>query len=295
MTEPVVEVSSLSRLFGSHQALKDVSLSIPRGVVFGLVGENGAGKTTLLNHLLGLLKPTSGTVSVFGLDPVANPAEVLGRIGFLSEDRDLPTWMRIEQIINYTRGFYPNWDEAYAATLVNMFDLQVEQRLNNLSRGQLARVGLLIAIAHRPEILVLDEPSSGLDPVVRRDILSAIIRTVADDGRTVLFSSHLLEEVQRVSDHVAMLHQGQLLLSDRLEVLLQQHTRIVIRLQEDCSNAPSIPGAIDCRGEGAEWSVLCNGKSDQTFKWIADSGVTVVEQTAPSLDEIFVARVAHGA
>ena len=152
-------------------------------------------------------------------------------------------------------------------------------------------MGLLIAIAHRPELLVLDEPSSGLDPVVRRDILAAIIRTVADEGRTVLFSSHLLDEVQRVCDYVAMLHDGQLLLCDQLEKILEQHERLTIRLIEATTIPPSIPGSMSCRGQGREWDVICNGQSDAVKSWISSHDAELVEQAKPSLDEIFVARV----
>src|SRR5262245_20264634 len=199
MTEPVIDVRGLTRRFGTRAALDGVSLAVPRGVVFGLVGPNGAGKTTLIKHLLGLLRPDAGTVRVFGIDPVADPPAVLGRVGYLDEDNDLPAWMRVGELIRYTRAFYPGWDDAYAERLRRTFDLDPSARVRRLSKGQRARAGLLVALAHRPELLLLDEPSSGLDPVVRRDILTAVIRTVADEGRTVLFSSHLLHEVERAS------------------------------------------------------------------------------------------------
>lgn len=293
MAESVIEVRSLSRNFGRKQALNNVSLSIPRGTVFGLVGENGAGKTTLLKHLLGLLKAQSGSVEVFGLDPVAKPEVVLSRIGYLSENRELADWMRIDQLMHFSSGFYPDWDHGYAAELLEMFELKADQRIKTLSRGQLARVGLLVAIAHRPELLLLDEPSSGLDPVVRRDILAAIIRTVADEGRTVLFSSHLLDEVQRVSDHVAMLHQGQLLLCEPLESVLKKHSRWTVRLFESVAVPPSIPGSLSCSAAGREWSIICNGEQDRVLQWVKEAQAEVVEQAAPTLEEIFVAQVSQ--
>ena len=294
MSDPVIQIQSLSRRFGKKQALDDVSLEVNAGCVFGLVGENGAGKTTLLKHILGLLRPSTGNVRVFNLDPVADPELVLSRIGFLSEDRDMPEWMQIQQLLTFQASFFPNWDQAYANELIEMFELTPKQRITGLSRGQRARVGLLLAIAHRPELLVLDEPSSGLDPVVRRDILAAIIRTVADEGRTVLFSSHLLDEVQRVSDHVAMLHNGELLLSDRLDAVLAQHSRWTVRFPQPVSDPPQIPGSLSCRGAGCEWDVICNGQAHVVQTWIDENDVEVVEQGRPSLDEIFVARVGSG-
>src|SRR5207245_3322377 len=141
----------------------------------------------------------------------------LSRIGYLSEENDLPGWMRIDELIGYSRSFYPTWDDAYAEDLRRTFELDAAARIKNLSKGQKARAGLLVALAYRPELLVLDEPSSGLDPIVRRDILGAVIRTIADEGRTVLFSSHLLGEVEEVADHVTMINGGRIVLSDTLK------------------------------------------------------------------------------
>src|SRR5437660_4011763 len=158
----VVEVRRLTHRFGRKAALDAVNLSVPRGAVFGLVGANGAGKTTLIRHLLGLLRPTGGSVRVFGRDPVADPAGVLGRVGYLSEENELPGWMRVEEWLRYTRAFFPDWDEGLVAELQQSFALDPAARIKNLSKGQKARVGLTSALAHRPQLLLLDEPSSGL-------------------------------------------------------------------------------------------------------------------------------------
>ena len=154
---------------------------------------------------------------------MAEPVAVLGRIGYLSEENDLPGWMRVDELLRYSRAFYPAWDDAFAEELRQRFDLDAAAPVKHLSKGQKARVGLLIALAHRPELLVLDEPSSGLDPIVRRDIVGAVIRTVAHEGRTVLFSSHLLEEVEEVADHVTMIDHGRLVLSGPLDTIKESH------------------------------------------------------------------------
>ena len=223
MSDSVISGTELTRRFGAKTALENVNLSLPRGAVYGLVGANGAGKTTLIRHILGLLRAESGSVRVFGLDPVADPVGVLSRIGYLSEENDLPGWMRVDELIRYSRAFYPKWDDAYAEELRQTFALDPSAGIKTLSKGQKARMGLLIALAYRPELLVLDEPSSGLDPIVRRDILGAVIRTIADEGRTVLFSSHLLEEVEEVADHVTMISRGRIVLSDRLDAIKESH------------------------------------------------------------------------
>jgi ABC-2 type transport system ATP-binding protein len=169
VSDPVIEIADLTRRFGTKDALSSVTLTFPRGGVYGLVGANGAGKTTLIKHVMGLLKAERGSVRIFGLDPVAAPVGVLSHIGYLSEENDLPGWMTVGELIRYTRAFYPKWDDAYAEELRKRFALDAGQKIKNLSKGQKARAGLLIALAHRPQLLVLDEPSSGLDPIVRKD------------------------------------------------------------------------------------------------------------------------------
>lgn len=285
---PVIDVHRLTRQFSATKALDEVSLTIPRGGVFGLIGANGAGKTTLIKHILGLLRAQSGTVRVFGLDPVANPVGTLGRIGYLSEDRDLPDWMSVSEFMRYTQSFFPNWDEKYAAELQEMFDLDPRAKIGKLSRGQRARAGLFAALAHRPELLLLDEPSSGLDPVVRRDILAAIIRTIADEGRTVLFSSHLLDEVERVADQVSVISHGRLLFTAPLDEIKDTHRRMTLRFGEPVDSPPTLVGTLSLEGEGAEWTYVCNGASQQLHRAAESIGATVVDDKALSLDEIFV-------
>ena len=286
----VVAVTSLSRTFGSKKALHDVTLAVSQGCVFGLVGENGAGKSTLIKHLLGLWRAETGSVRVFGLDPVSEPPAVLGRIGYLSEQPDLPGWMRVAELLHYTQAFYPRWDTNYADELLEQFGLDVDARVRTLSKGQRARLGLIAAEAHRPDLLILDEPSSGLDPIVRRDILEAIIRTVTDEGRTVIFSSHLLDEVERVSDHVAMLHKGKLKLCAPLDDIKAQHRRIVLRFDVAHAQAPSVPGAIRVDGAGREWTVIGDAARIHAPATARSLDASIVEDCPASLDEIFAAH-----
>lgn len=290
----IVEIKELTRRFGSKLALDRVTLSLPRGSVLGLVGANGAGKTTLIKHLLGMLGAQAGSVRVFGLDPTADPAGVLKRIGYLAEENDLPGWMRVDEYCRYMQAFYANWDEVYAEELCRAFDLDASARLQSLSKGQRARAGLLAALSHRPELLVLDEPSSGLDPIVRRDILSAIIRTIADEGRTVLFSSHLLHEVERVADRVAMIDRGQLVFSAALDDVKEMHRCLTLRFPEPRSAPPTLDSALAWEGAGCEWTALCGGPDADLRDAAARFGADIVAERIPSLDEIFVARVGSG-
>lgn len=290
-----IEVRNLSRTFQQKRALDDVSLRVPTGCVLGLVGENGAGKTTLIKHLLGLLRAERGQVQVFGYNPVTDPPAVLSRIGYLSENRDLPAWMRVSELINYTQAFYPTWDQGYAESLRSQFNLDPHAKIRNLSRGELAKAGLLVALSYRPALLLLDEPSSGLDPVVRREILEAIVRTVADEGRTVLFSSHLLDEVERVADRIAMMVQGRIVLQGSLDDIKESHHALTLRFDSSQADAPSLNHALSVTGSGREWSVLCNGGRDEIIREAAARGAELVEERRPSLDEIFVARASRPA
>jgi len=287
--EAVIDVTGLERHFGSQAALGGINLRVPRGQVFGIVGENGAGKTTLIKHILGLYRAQHGTVRVFGMDPVQHPQEVLSRIGYLSEEPDLPPWMRISELMCYMAAFYPKWDADYAAELMDAFQLNPAKKIKELSKGQRARAGLVAAQAHRPDLLLLDEPSSGLDPLVRRDILGAVIRTVVDEGRTVVFSSHLLSEVERVSDQVTMISTGKLVLEGPLEDVLSNHRRLVLGggLQ---GARPSLPGQLSCEQKGTHWTVVCEGQADELGAAARAAQWDLLNDFSVSLDEIFLAR-----
>jgi ABC-2 type transport system ATP-binding protein len=286
----VISIQGLRRAYRHQLALDQVNLTVSPGCVFGLVGENGAGKTTLIKHLLGLLKPQAGMVRVLGRDPVADPEGVLARVGYLSETRDLPDYLSVEEFLRYTQSFYPSWDMAYAQALCRDFELVPAARLRRLSQGQRARAGLVAALAFRPELLILDEPSGGLDPMVRRDILEAIVRTVAGEGRTVFFSSHLLDEVERVADHVGMLSGGRLALCGALDEVKAVHRQYIVRFDSPPPRPPAPAGALSCEGEGKEWCLVGHGPAEGFRAAVARTGGRIVEERELSLNDIFLAR-----
>jgi ABC-2 type transport system ATP-binding protein len=290
MEKSVVEVVDLSRSFGNKTALDKVSFRAAAGQVYGLVGSNGAGKTTLLKHLLGLLRATAGSVRVFGLDPVRDPVGVLSRVGYLSEEHELPEWMRIDELMRYTQAYHPTWDASYARELLETFALDPAKKIKDLSKGMRAQAGLIAAVAHRPELLILDEPSSGLDVVVRRDILDAVVRAVADDGRTVIFSSHLLDEVERMSDHVTMIQNGRVTLSGALDDVRGGYQRSRVHFVDHFDSPPVLDTALVMEGGGRAWSVIHSGSLEQFRHSVHARGGEVVESRDATLEEIFLAR-----
>jgi ABC-2 type transport system ATP-binding protein len=206
----VLEMRNVSRSYHKNEdVLTGVDLTVTAGEVLGLLGRNGAGKTTLLRIALGLLEPQSGTVRVFDHDPRQDPVAVKQRVGYVSEDQVLPSFLRVEEVIDLHRRLYPDWDADLARDLSSRFHMRGDQRIKQLSKGQARQVALLCAVAHRPPLLLLDEPAGGLDPAMRREFLETAIQLLGESGSTILFSSHHMTDVERLASRLVMLHDGQ--------------------------------------------------------------------------------------
>ena len=205
-----------------------VDLALEAGEVVGLVGENGAGKTTLLRIALGSLVPQRGTVRLFGLEPRVHPVEVKRRLGYVAEDQVLPPYLRVEQVLELHRSLYPSWDEGLARELSARFGLDRRARIQTLSKGQARRVAVVAAVAHRPELLLLDEPAGGFDPAARREVLDAVLQLLSDAGTAVLFSSHHMQDLERTASRVALLHRGRILFNRELDALHEETTLVVL-------------------------------------------------------------------
>jgi ABC-2 type transport system ATP-binding protein len=228
MTDTAIEITGLFKRFGSIPALRGLDLRVPRGSVCGLVGRNGAGKTTTIRCMLDLLRPDAGTIRVLGLDAVRDSVAIRSRVGYVPESPDHYDWMTVEQIFRFNAGFFDTWDDELARGLRRELALPADRRLRDLSRGNRAKVGLAMAIAQRPDLLLLDDPTAGLDPVARREFLEATIAHAQEEGQTVLFSTHLVHEMERVADHVAIVDEGRTLLQEEIERLKQRARRIEI-------------------------------------------------------------------
>lgn len=219
MSAPAIVVEGLSKRFGRRMAVDNLTFEVPAGSVCGFLGRNGAGKSTAIRMMMNLLDMTAGRVTLLGLDSRRDHAALMERVGYVSESPVLYEWMKVKQLVRFTAGFYRRWNQGRVDELFDRFAIDREQRVRHLSRGTQAQVALALALGGDPELLILDEPATGLDVLVRRDFLESIIQLIQQEGRTVLFSSHLLHEVERVADQVVIIEQGRLVESGNVEEL----------------------------------------------------------------------------
>ena len=236
----IIETSHLSHRYWRTEALQDLTLAVPTGSVMALLGSNGAGKTTTIKVVMNLLRPTTGSARVLGVDSRQLGEREFAQIGYVSENQKLPEWMTVRQLLDYCRPFYPTWDPALEAKLLVQFDLPPGRKLKQLSRGMKMKAALLSTLAYRPKLLVLDEPFSGLDPVVRDDFTRGLLEAAQLGDWTVLVSSHDIEEVERLADHIALLEAGRLRFTETTESLLGRFRRIEID-QEYRGQAGGLP------------------------------------------------------
>jgi ABC-2 type transport system ATP-binding protein len=228
MTDPAIEFRSVCKSFRKKQVLSATTLSVERGKTFAFLGRNGAGKTTAIRMMLGLLPRDAGEVRVLGFDPATEPLEVRSRVGYLAEDQQMYGWMRIDEILRFVAPFYATWDHDLALKYVREFELPPAQKIKTLSKGQNVRLGLVLALAHRPELVILDDPALGLDPVMRKQFNRDLITHLQGEGRTVFYSSHLLYEVEPVADEVAILDAGRIVRQTDTETLRRDVRQFVL-------------------------------------------------------------------
>jgi ABC-2 type transport system ATP-binding protein len=284
MSGPAIAIQHLRQGYGKHVVLHDVSLEIPPGQTFALLGRNGAGKTTLIRTLLGLLYPSGGSVEVLGLNPAAEPLAIRSRVGYLAEDQAMYGWMTAEEIARFLAPFYPTWDAGLASGLLNRFGVPRHVRIKHLSKGETVRLGLALALAHRPEIVILDDPALGLDPITRKQFNRDVIEHLQAEGRTVFYSSHLLYEVEAVADAVAILDQGRIVRVGPTEDLQREVKRVVLA-PEALAGREKPAKLLDVRRDLAQIAVTLDNAGPWLAGLQADGVEYVVEDL--SLDEIF--------
>jgi len=247
---PTIRTRSLSKRFGSTVAVDNVDLAVPEGAIYALVGANGAGKTTLIKLLMNILRPDAGTAEVLGIDSAQLTGSAFNRIGYVSENQELPDGMTVGGMLDYFRPFYPTWDRTLEAQLVRQFDLPVKRKLKHLSRGMKMKASFASSLAYRPSLIILDEPFSGLDPLVRDELIEGLIERAPET--TIFLSSHDLAEIESFASHVGYLEEGRMLFSEEMAVLSDRFREVTITLAAPTPLPPNLPPAwllpetVDC-------------------------------------------------
>ena len=274
--QPVIHLTNVTKSFGKKPVLRGVDLFVPPGQTFAFLGRNGAGKTTTIRTLLGLLKPDGGEVRVLGLDPRKDGVEIRRRVGYVAEDPVLFGWMKVRQLMSFMAPFYPTWDHAWAKQLAERFELPMETKFKHLSKGQGVRVALLLALAHRPELVILDDPTLGLDPIMRKEFLRDLVSHLQGENSSVFFSSHLLYEIEPVADAVVILEATEELREKVKRLIAPSGAEHLLR---------NLPGLLDLNTTGRQTTAVV---SDIDAVVSLPESVEVIDL---NLDEIFEAYV----
>lgn len=288
MSDSAVSVHNLRKAFGSQVVLEDVSFDVPQGQTFALLGRNGVGKTTMIRMLLGLLPPDSGTIRVAGCDPTMTSIELRRSVGYLAEDQSMYDWMTAVELCRFLEPFYPTWDSRLADSYLERFELPRHVRIERLSKGQTVKLGLAVALAHAPQVAILDDPALGLDPVSRKEFNRDLVEHLQAEGRTVIYSSHLLDEVEAVADVVAILDRGRIIRQGPTETLRDEVQRMILP-QEIVRHRPAPKGLLDVRRHGEQFEIVVDG-APRFRDELASAGHSV-QPTAMTLDDIFEAFV----
>jgi len=294
MEQWAIETNDLRKTFGKQPAVAGLNLNVPAGCIYGFLGKNGAGKTTTIEMLLGIVKPDGGSASLLGV-PIADAnrsTETRRRVGFVSEDKALYPYMTIDQIIRFTRSFFPEWQSETERRYLEMFELPLKKKVADLSKGTASKLMLLLALSRGAELLVLDEPTDGLDPAVVEEVLRELVATVASKGTTIFFSSHHLAEVEQIADSVCIIDKGKAVVAGSLDEIKTQYQRIQIVLRSDLHEPVKwVDGVAGVRQEGRTISLLVNRNVEAILAQTRSLPSVSTEQYPVSLKEIFLETV----
>lgn len=285
----VISASGLTRHYGKRAAVYEASFEVPRGSVTALLGRNGSGKTTLIRMLLGLIEPTRGRSTVLGHDSQTLPAAVRGRIGYMSESHAMYRWMRVRECGKFESAFHPNWNDSVFRSVVDHFRLDAKTKAGDLSRGERAGLNLALTLAAEPELLILDDPAIGLDPVARRSLLEAMVYVTRREDRTILFSSHLLNDVERVADHAIVIDRSIVRASAPLDAFRQRIKQFVLRFTGTVpAEMPTIPGLVGARRGLGELRVTVASPDAKTAEILRSTGADAVDEVPLSLEDALI-------
>jgi ABC-2 type transport system ATP-binding protein len=286
--QPVIRTQRLTRYFGAKPAVYDLNLEVPRGCVFAFLGRNGSGKTTTIRMLLGLLQPTRGEGSILGHDIRSLPPEARARIGYLTEEHQLYGWMRVKECGEFQSRFYPRWNEQIFRGVIGHFNLKPTARVKDLSRGERAGLCLGLTLAPEPELLVLDDPAIGLDPVAHRSLIESMIYLTRRSDRTIFFSSHQLADVERVADYVAVLDRSVLRVCCPLEAFRNSVRQVRLRFSSAPPPMPKIPGLLQTFRSGGELRVICAHYNGATEAALRALNPAQMEPVPLNLEDAFI-------
>jgi ABC-2 type transport system ATP-binding protein len=286
--DTIIDLRGVGRSFGETRVLRGIDLSIGRGTVVGLLGRNGAGKTTLLKCMLGLLKTDSGTSALFGEDVRSLSGATKARIGYVPQKADFYPWMRVRQMIAYIAAFYPNWNDSLASSLVRRWELHPEDKVSTLSQGQSQKLALILAMAHEPELLVLDEPAASLDPEARRAFLAAVVEIAGDANRTVLLSTHLTSDLERVASDVVLLKSGVVDYHGSMDDLRDSVKSLRITTHQLLPRKLEVPGLLNCDATQKHAVLTVRGVTPDLIHNLETSYDATVEVRDLNLEDIFV-------
>jgi ABC-2 type transport system ATP-binding protein len=287
----VIELSGVSRGYGSEKVLTDMDLRVAKGEVVGLLGRNGAGKTTLIRLILGLIRPWQGKVEVFGVAPTAEPLEVKRRIGYVAEDQELPSGLKVAEVIDMHRRLFPGWDNRWAADLARRFELPPDRKIKDLSKGQARQVALLCAVSHRPELLILDEPAGGLDPAARREFLETSIELLVDQEATILFSSHHMSDIERMASRLVMIHDHQKWIDSEVDAIREGYCLVQVPATDgmDGEQLLSVGSCLCARRRGEIWHGVFELDPESCARALQEQlGLSGLRPRTINLEEMFI-------
>jgi ABC-2 type transport system ATP-binding protein len=288
MTQYAIQTHRLTKHYGSKRVVDSLDLKVETGGVYGLLGRNGAGKSTAIKMLMGMVRPDYGTTELLGESAEDLSPETRSRICYLAEGHPLYGWMRIGDATRFTRAFYPTWNDELCEQILDHFQLSRRQRIRSLSRGQLAQVSLALGVAPEPELLVLDDPTLGLDTVVRRDFLESLIQIIHHEGRTILFSSHILGDVERVADRVGVMVNGVLRVDCPTEHFRASIKKLVLEFRGPPPDAPKCPGLVNWRHVGSALEIVLVGYDDQQRAMLESLQPHAIEVADLNLEDAFI-------
>ena len=288
MTGPYVAAQRLSKSFGAKRVLDDVSLEVEPGDVVGVLGKNGAGKTTLLELMLGFTPPTAGAVHLFGHESFRLPGAAKARVGFVPQQDELINQLNAADQIGVIASFYPHWDDALIANLCKKWEIDLRERVKSMSVGQRQKLSILLALGHRPDLLILDEPVASLDPLARRQFLEQIVEVAADGQRSVVFSSHIVSDIERLANKIWIVKDGRLWWRGDFDTLKESVVRLHVRASRPLPDALAIPNALSLERNGTSATAVVRDWTDELHRDVRARLDAQLEIESLALEDIFL-------